>query len=271
MTPQLDIAAARHPLHGTTLTRRRVRWPFVLTTPLRLDAAPADMLTIMLQSSSGAITAGDRLGWRVVAGPSAALHLTTQGATAVHAMPNGTCAEDTLHLHADAGSFVEILPEPLILFPAARLHRRSTLVVDTDAVVLLSDSFLAHDPAGAGRSFGHLAWETEVRRPCGALLLRDRAEIDGGALAGAHASLLLFTPPDRLPASLAADLDAALAPIDGLYAGASALPSGAGLGVRLAAATGGRPLRAGLLAAWTVIRIALTGMAPGRRRGKHAA
>ena len=270
MSVQLDIAATRHALHGTILTRRRVRWPFVLTTPLRLDAAPADMLTVMLQSSSGAITAGDRLGWRIAAGPGAALHVTTQAATAVHAMPAGTSAEDTLHLHAEAGSLVEVLPEPLILFPTATLRRRSTLVVDPGATVLLAESVLAHDPSGAGRPFGRLAWETTVRRPDGTLLLLDRAEIDGAGLAGAHGTLFLLAPPQKLPASLIADLDAALAPIEGLYAGASALPAEAGLGLRLVA-TGGRPLRAGLLAAWTVIRTALTGEAPGQRRGKTAA
>jgi urease accessory protein len=266
---QLDIAAVRH-RGATVLSRRRLRWPYVLTTPLRLDTAPADMLTVMVQSASGAITAGDRLGWSVTAGPGAALHVTTQAATAVHAMPAGRRASESLHVRAAAGSFVEILPEPLILFPGATLRRRGVLVVDAAATVLLAEGFLGHDPVGAGRPFAQLAWETEVRRPDGSLLLVDRADVAGTAVAGevfgAHGSLLLLAPPVRLPPRLLAELDAALA-LDGVYAGAFALPADAGVGLRCVARDG-RLLRAGLHAAWSVIRTALTGVPGGARRGK---
>ena len=150
--PHLDLVVARHAWAGTQLVRRRVRWPYVLTNAFRLDAAPADMLTIVLQSASGAIVAGDRIAHRIEAGPGAALHVTTQAATAVHAMPVGTWAEDSGELIVRENAFVELLPEPRVLFARAELFQRLVIDIDRSAAAIAGDGFLIHDPLGQRRS-----------------------------------------------------------------------------------------------------------------------
>jgi urease accessory protein len=288
--PQLDVAAARHPSAGTHLAHRRIRWPYALTSSFRLDAAPADMLTLIVQSASGALVGGDRVRQRIEVGPGAALHVTTPAATAVHGMPDGVRAEETAEITVGAGAFVEHLPEPRVLFPGADLVQRLLIDIDPSAAAILGDGFLTHDPAarsgGAalpdGRpplmsgtvGFRRLVAETIVRT--GALVrVADRVDITGAALAGspwsAHGWIAVLCSPERLDTAAAvAELEAALAPIDSLYAGASALPLDSGIGLRLAARDG-EALRRGLEAGWATARRLLTGRLPGSRRkgGRH--
>ena len=70
---------------------------------------------------------------------------------------------------------------------------------------------------------------------------------------------------DDARAALAGAIGEAVAPIDGVYAATSALPSDAGLGFRVAAVSGAA-LRAATAAAWAAARTILTGVAPARRR-----
>lgn len=268
--PNLDLVVARHPWAGTQLVRRRVRWPYALTNPFRLDAAPADMLTIVLQSASGAIVAGDRIAHRIEAGPGAALHVTSQAATAVHAMPVGAWAVDSGELIVRENAFVELLPEPRVLFPRAELLQRLVIDIDRGAVVIAGDGFLTHDPFGQDEPFRRLAAETIIRDGSGRVLAVDRLDVEGSAIGRsewrAHGWLAVLCSPERLDADTAiATLDSALTPIAGLYAGASPLPHAAGIGVRLAARDG-EALRLGLQAAWASARRLLTGAAPPSRR-----
>ena len=74
--------------------------------------------------------------------------------------------------------------------------------------------------------------------------------------------MVLIGPPEALPAIpfFQAEADAA-----GCFAGASPLPNGAGLGLRLLAIDGGH-LSAGLEAVFRTAFRALSGCEPGRRR-----
>jgi len=268
--PNLDLAVARHPWAGTQLVRRRVRWPFALTNPFRLDTAPADMLTVVLQSASGAIVAGDRIAHRIEAGPGAALHVTSQAATAVHAMPLGMWAEDSGELIVGEHAFVELLPEPRVLFPRAELVQRLAVDIDGSAVAIVGDGFLSHDPSGRGEPFRRFAAETIVRDGAGRVLAVDRFDVSGSATEGserpAHGWLTVLCAPARLDVETAIEaLDSALTPIACLYAGASPLPNAAGIAVRLAARDG-EALRLGLRAAWVSARRLLTGSPPPSRR-----
>ena len=182
----LDLAVARHPWAGTQLVRRRVRWPFALTNPFHLDTAPADMLTVVLQSASGAIVAGDRIAHRIEAGRGAALHVTSQAATAVHAMPLGMWAEDSGELIVGEHAFVELLPEPRVLFPRAELVQRLAVDIDGSAVAIVGDGFLSHDPSGRGEPFRRFAAETIVRDGAGRVLAVDRFDVSGSATEGSE-------------------------------------------------------------------------------------
>jgi urease accessory protein len=270
---QASLVFARAPDGRTFIARQRVGYPFHITRPFYLDRAPAGLLTLYLQSVSGGIYQDDRLAMRLHAEADAQAQVTTQAATIVHTMPRGEAAQ-SLAIRAEAGAYLEYWPDPLILFPDARLASALDVVVDERATVLLCDAFTQHDPAAAGRRFAWLKGESRISRPNGRLLALDRFAISGDrvqeqARAGqgdypAQATVMAIHgagPADALVDALRQGLGE----IDGLYAGASALPAGCGAWARLLAPDG-LILRAGLDAAWASLRRCITGAEPGVRR-----
>src|ERR1700688_2489183 len=113
--PHLDLAFIHHPVVGTHLWRRLARSPFVLTGAFRIDEQPADMVTTILQSASGAILGADRLLQKISVGAGASGHVTSQAAVAVHRMDEAITAEDHIALSVEAGGFLEYLPAPRVL------------------------------------------------------------------------------------------------------------------------------------------------------------
>lgn len=271
-TPQLDLAFQRHAQAGTQLTRRIVRYPYVVTNVFRMDPVPADMASVILQSASGAILAEDRLSVRIAAEPGAAVHVTTPAATAVHRMPSGAMATERVDLAVGAGALLEFLPEPRILFPDAALVQDLRLVVDVAGTAVVADGFLTHDPQGRKAPFRRLCSSIEIARPDRTVLAVDRFDIDGrrqllgAARFGCHGIVIVVGPFTRGQlAAIGAAAAATLGALGGLYAATSVLPSECGISLRLACSSGA-VLRAATNAAWAAIRCSLTGSPPARRR-----
>ena len=267
---ELDLD--RDPAGRTFISRQRLGYPFHLTRPFYRDRTPAGLLTIYLQSISGGLYEGERVGIEVHTAPGAEAHITSQGATVVHSMI-GEQAEQTVRIEASAETLIEYLPDPLVLFPSARVRTQLTVAADASARVVLADAFLAHDPGEGGRPFSSLCSEVRIERPDGALLCLDRFTVTGEAWAAAapgiagrakaQASLIVLDAGD--PGALITRLRESLSAIPGLYAGASATPGGAGAWARLLAADG-VALRAGLTAAWVAARTHFTGTSPALHR-----
>jgi urease accessory protein len=266
--PQLDLAFERRG-ERTVLARRRFRWPFVLTRTFALDSRPSHMLSVIVQTSSGAVHGEDRLGQRFEVGEGAAAYVTTQGASPVHRAGANSESRDRASLAVSRGGYLEYLPEARILFPDSALDQTIEIECASGGMALAADAFTIHD-LGGGRGFRRFR-STTVLRCDGDLKLVDRADIDslgasGGAGFRAFSSVVIAAPGSETPsAALAEDLSAALASIAGLYAAASPLPGNAGVGVRLAAREL-RDLRRGMAAVWFGVRRALTGAAPASRR-----
>lgn len=269
---QVEIAFAGAAGERTFLRRQRVAYPFHLGRALYLPGDPVEFCTVYLQSCSGGIFQKDRLGLAFTAGPRACAHLTTAASTVVHTMLEDHAEQDVL-IRADEGAFVEYLPDPLILFPDVRLRNTVTVRAHPDATVVVADSFLAHDPSGAGRSFDWLRSETRVEDEGGALLAADRFAIGGRQLAAAQVGIqgtatmqasLMVVQRSR-PGDALAALRSAL-PDDGVvYAGASLLPGGAGAWMRLLSADA-VAVRRVVRDAWSRVRECFAGSAPGIRR-----
>ena len=269
LTPQVALRFECTPSGMTILTRRFVTYPFFFTVPFRLDHTPVGMLTTILQSVSGGIYSQEHLALSFVAGKNAHVHCTTQSATVVHSMTDKGEASQAVSIHAASGSFVEYLPDALILFPHARL--RTTLQVEfaEDATVIISDAFLTHDPKAQGRSFHSLSSETVLQYLDGQRLCVDRFEISGEELqlasVGYRAQGTTWILSSRDNAELQSVLRERLENVPGIYAGVSSLPNKAGVWVRLLACDG-IALHKGLHAAWTAARRVLTGEEPQSRR-----
>lgn len=249
------------------LRRQHVGYPLHVTRGFYLDAAKPDLLTLYLQSASGGLYAGDRIGLDLAVAPGAAFHLTTQAATVVHdGRSSGAAQRQTISVAS--GAFCAVTTDPYVLFPGADLALETIATVADDAVLLSADGFAVHDPRASGRSFGEFSGGLRIMRPDGRLLLRDAGRIAGDELQGAlgplaaAANLVLIAPRDRLPE--AKDLQQA-ADACGALAGASRAPNEAGLVLRMLAPDGGTLARA-MEAAFHVAAAAVLGVSLARRR-----
>lgn len=270
---QADIEFARDAGGATLIRRQQVGYPFHLGRALHMPGDPAGMPTVYLQSCSGGIFQRDDLRMRVVAGEGAWAHVTSAASTVVHGMETGG-ARQRLELDAAAGALLEYLPDPLILFPRARLQSGIQVRLDPQASVILGDVLILHDPRGAGGAFDYLESKIVVRDRAGKLLVCDRFRCGGSDLGrglpginGAYAvQASLFALTRARTAQVLVDaMREALGPIADVYAAASTLPNGAGAWVRIL----GRDAigaRAAQHAVWAAVRAELTGQSPAPRR-----
>ena len=268
-----NLVFAVDPDGETFLREQFTGYPFHICKPYRYANDPAGMATLYLQSLAGGIYQGDRLSLGITAEAGAKAHVTTQASTIIQGMERGD-AEQGVTVTAAPDSLVEYLPDPAILFPRSRLTSRVRVVLDPGALVMLSESFLCHDPKGEGQPFDWLLSDIVIQDVVGTTLVRDRFRTSGpdfvaqlSGLSGVRAAQGAFyvvghdTPGDRLVDALRAGIDGQ----DAIYGGASVLPNGCGAWARLAAPDGAA-LRAALLACWSAVRHTLLGCAPDPRR-----
>ncbi|MBB6469850.1 urease accessory protein [Aminobacter lissarensis] len=237
---RFELALSRHGAR-THIGRQYVSYPFHMTRPFALDAAIPSLLTVYQQSSSGGLYRDDRLSTRLDVGAGAAGHVTTQAATVVHDC-HGQPARQATEIDLQEGAFLALTPDPLVLFPGAACSNVTQARLAPGAVLLLSDAFASHDPEARNRPFERLEAKVEIRDADGRLLVRDNLDVAGAELAGPASpvgawkvvsSFMLVGAPDRLPT---VDELATLGSSERQVAGITALPNGAGWGVRCLAA-----------------------------------
>jgi urease accessory protein len=272
---QVDLRFAAEPDGRTWLETQRAGYPFHVGRCLNMAGDPQGMATVYVQSCSGGIFEHDDLRWSISAAPGARAHVTTSASTIVHSMETGEAAQE-VRVCAEAGSYLEYLPDPLIMFPGAGLSSRLHIGLDDDATVLAWDTLLAHDPQGAGppRAFKRLRSEWTVESLDGRLLACDRCVVTGELLARAlpgvngshrcHGSFVVLrrgTSSEKLIEAIREELPIA----ENVYAGVSTLPNNCGAVVRVLAMDAAA-LRAALHAAWKAARMLLLGAPPSARR-----
>ena len=269
---QAELEFARDADGATYLHRQRVGYPFHVGKSLKLPGDQRGMPTVYLQSCSGGLFEGDDLRMRIVAGENSAAHVGTAAATVVHSMEDRPALQQ-VEIDAQAGAFIEYLPDAFILFPRAKLSSSVVVRAHPTATVILGDAMLLHDPEGADECFGWLQADTAIQSTEGRLLARDRFRVEGSqltrGLAGvtgkwrAQASLFVVTSSIS-PADLVGTLRASLT-MAGVYAGATILPNQSGAWARMLASDAAA-LKAAVFAAWSAARKILTGAAPMPRR-----
>lgn len=266
---QMDLGFERRGEH-TVLARRLFAWPFVITRTFHLDARPAHLLTVIQQTSSGAMHGDDHLRQRFTLGPGAAVHLASQGAAAVHRAHPGDLTRDHVEMRLGPDSYFEYLPEPRILFPGAALEQRIDIDCAETAVALVADGFGVHDPAGGVSAFRQLESTNSLRFEGGEPVLIDRQRVEGplprcaGQFAAFGSLLFIRRQPAHALEAVAAQLTAALAQDGLLYGAASPLPADAGIGIRIAASNISG-LRRGTSLVRTCLRLMLFAAAPVER------
>ena len=256
---QLELVFGRSGGTGPTrLVSRRVAYPFSVADVFRLDRtsrdpASRDMATVILQSASGGLFEDEDLSLSVTAQPGAQARFTTPSAAVVHGMRGGGMACQDITLKAGEGAQLEYLPKPLILFPGSRLRQRIVIEAAEGAAVLACDGFLMHTPRGAEGSFEWLDTSTEIRRPGGEIVARERMRVTGATIAGGSAGLsghfrafgwIALVGGKHGTEAEAAMLDEIAGCGEAVYVGASSLPCDCGVMVRIAAQDGGALLPA---------------------------
>ncbi len=280
--PTVAASTVREPAHvalrfdacadgRTFLAGQHVRYPFHIGRSLHAPGDPEGMPTYYVQCCSGGIFDGDRLRWSIVAENGARVHLTSSASTIAHEARTGYAAQEVC-IDAAAGTFVEYLPDPVILLPAARLVSTVRVRAYPGATVLVSDAIVPHDHTGSGARFDWIDSSLRIETPDGALRACDRYRLSGAALGQQHPGVTgsypcqaSFAAIASLPAGLLRDVRAALAEPAGAYASASLLPGEAGLWVRVLAPDA-HILRGALYSAWSTVRHALLGALPSPRR-----
>ncbi|WP_299394440.1 urease accessory protein UreD [Pelagibius sp.] len=140
--------------------------------------ARGDILEACLITTSGGIVGGDRLDIAVTAGQGARARVYPQAAEKVY-RSTGADSRIDVALTAEAGCWLEWLPQETILFDGARLRRRTTLDLAAGSRVLAGE-FLVFGRRASGeqlaRGLIHDAWR--VSRD-GTLVWADALHMDG--------------------------------------------------------------------------------------------
>ena len=257
----------------TVLERRLYSYPFSVSRMFHLDAMPQGMGSVILQTASGTLNAGDHLRERLHAGAMSSAHVTTQGAAAVHRAPAGMETVERVDLVADEGSFLEYMPELRILFPDSRLSQTTTLKIGARAVAIMCDGFVVYDPAHTGRAFRAHHVETRITTAEGRILAMEAAHLDRlpamtGRRSGYQAFGTLFVATSMESSTLdrlREAIERAMGPLVGLYWSVATLPNDCGVSLRMAGQDG-RMLRAGIGTGWLAARKHLFGSIPGMLR-----
>jgi urease accessory protein len=270
---RLDLAFAADGEGRSFLRRQYASYPFHVCRPQFQDRNLPGLATLYLQSCSGGLYEDDRFDVGIAMGKGAEAHVSTQAATVVHTMPRGY-AEQNVRLSIDAGSYLEYLPDPQILFPGSRCRSIVRVALAGDGIALVSDSFLQHDPAGGDGTFSAYCGEIIVETDAGEVLAIDRLKVDGGAFQGKQPGVsgafaaqgTLVVVGRSLPvAGIAGELRTISLDYDEAATGVSQLPKSAGILVRVLAADGAALKRAMHLA-WGAVRRAIKGSSPVERR-----
>lgn len=270
---RLDLAFAADAGGRTYLARQYADYPFHVCRALYQDAEAPGLATLYLQSCSGGLYEDDRLDMRLETVEGAEAHVSTQGPTVVHTMPSGS-ASLAARIDCARGSYLEYLPDPQILFPRSRCGSRIEARMSGDAVALVCDAFLGHDPDGQGGMFSAYESEIVIGDASGKALAIDRLRVDGSdfrhgcpGISGSYAAQgTMIVAGLALPSpSLATALRGIALERNEAAIGVSELPKSAGLIVRVLAADGAALKRA-MGFAWCAARRVLKGSAPSERR-----
>ena len=268
---QLQFTAA--PDERTYISHQVSRHPFHVCRAQYVDTEPADMATVYIQSSAGGVFANDRLSTQLHVLPGAKAHVTSQASTIVHRMDKGDACQIT-NIRIERDAYMEYLPDPIILFPNARLKSLVSIRIDPSSTLILADSFLAHDPDSGNEVFSLLHNEICVQDLNDNLLCMDRNIFSGKTfidnsigVMGANRvqGTFVILNSSQESESISAALRESLSAQPEVYAGTSTLPNNIGVWARVLSHDV-VALRASIDKLWRTSRKLLYGSYPNRRK-----
>ena len=265
----LELSLARSG-GATRVVRQRQRAPLHVYRPIHLDPNVPEMAFLFIQQFGDGFVGGDRCQVKIDCGPDTAVHVTTQAATNLYRAERNY-ATQLVELNVGPGAVLEYLPDAVVPFRGSCFFQRTRLIADPSSTVIFGEMLL---PGRVARGEVHaydLYWaETEARRPDGSLLFADvlrlrPAEGTGprsiGLLGGNDVVATLYVLTQRAPAVDLVELTREALAGDQVLAGASELPNGCGVSIRILGPTS-KEARAALTDAWSAARRTLLGSPP---------
>lgn len=144
---------------------------------------------VVFLNTSGGLTDGDALSYRLDLAAGCTVTATTQTAERVYAS-RGAAARAKVQAQIGAGGHLDWLPQETILFEASHLVRDTQIDLAVDASCLLSETVvLGRHAMGETLSDARLCDARMVRR-AGAAVWAETVRIDAAVLADASAALL---------------------------------------------------------------------------------
>jgi len=245
----LDLTVERGADGRSRLIRKRVAFPWSLGrafAPISSD----DPLLILPQAAGAGLVAGDDVHQAVTLDADTAARLESAGATVVHG-GSGSLARSHWTFSLSPSSALVVAAEPYVLAPDADLHLTTQIDIAPDAVFIGFEGMCHAVPPDGTASRGSWRTDTRVFRPDGEILLIDRQRAEAGDPArlsalpfapAAFGTIFVLAPPDRLT-----ELETGPIALPEVYAAATPLRKNAGIGIRIAAPTGGRLRDAGMM------------------------
>lgn len=269
----LQLQFQRAPDNRTFIRNQFGRYPFHVCRAQYMDANPAGLATVYLQSSSGGIFEHDRLSCELHGLPGSQSHITTQASTIAHRMDQGYAGHN-MAIRAEEGSYLEYLANPMILFPQSELRSAVHIRQHPDSTILLADGFMHHDPEGNGAVFRSYFSEIRVENLAGRLQCLDRYQVCGEdfvreepGIMGKHkiqSTFLVLSRSGSLD-DLSQRLRTGLRGSADEYAGVSRLPNQCGVMVRMLSTSAHR-MEKRITRLWQIARYSLFGQYPALRR-----
>ncbi len=269
----LQLQFSRAPDNRTFVCNQFGRYPFHVCRAQYMDANPAGLATVYLQSSSGGIFEHDRLSCELHGLPRSQSHVTTQASTIAHRMDNGY-AHHRMTIRAEKDSYLEYLVNPMILFPQSDLRSMVHIQQHPDSTVILADGFMHHDPDGSEAVFRSYFSEVRVENLAGDLQCLDRYQVSGEdfvreepGIMGKNKIQSTFLVLSRSISlnELSHRLRTGMNGSVNEYAGVSRLPNQCGVMVRIISTSAHRMERC-IARLWQIARYRILGEYPALRR-----
>jgi urease accessory protein len=252
--PQVKLTFARSPAGATYLSQQLAAYPYHIGRLLKNTNTPDQMAMLLFQCTSGGLFEHDRITLDIQAKEKAVASVKHAAATVVHSMQKGGYANVSINMVAERESYLEYIGNTNILFPDSELKNDINVSLSTNAIALISESYLTYDPTQLACHFKHLETSINVYDADKKLLMRDRFSIEGSRLADqltavnhqfdTHASIYLLMPNcddtkinHMLDLINAAIVDRGLSPAEA-YIGMGTLPNQCGVFLRLLSHSG---------------------------------
>jgi urease accessory protein len=232
--------------HGNAesfIARQYATYPFRLSGNLPIDSSDPHRVYAYIMNVSPGLLSGDDLRLALQLCDRTHLYLTDQSATKVHSCPAGSDPA-RVHWSMEVGNqaYLEYIPEPVILFPAAAFNQHMQITLHPQGQLVLSEILVPGRLArGEYYQFDQFQSRLRVQTPEGQLCFADHWRLEGQTNPLKHSPFLkdypilgnfmVVVPGVALPELMTA-LQAYKMPLAQLRVGVSTLPNCNGVLVR---------------------------------------